>query len=93
MLKFQSRARYDGRVKILKLRRIAAAVALNLKPIGGRAKFQDRSIREAVRNQSIRKAALIDLFAAPHAEILEQIGECKERDAIVRTRGFDGAGR
>lgn len=73
MLKFQSRARYDGCVKILKLRRIAAAVALNLKPIGGRAKFQDRSIREAVRNQSIRKATSIGFFAAPRVEIFEQI--------------------
>ena len=29
----------------------------------------------------------------PHAEILEQIGEYKQKDATVRTRGFDGVGR
>ncbi len=55
--------------------------------------ISDRSIREAVRHRSIRKAAPISFFAAPHAEILEQIGEYKQRDATVRTRDFDGAGR
>ena len=39
LLKFQSRARYDARFKILKLRRITAVFALNLKPIGDRAEF------------------------------------------------------
>ena len=38
-LNFKVEARYDGCVKILKLRRITAAIALNLKPIGGRAEF------------------------------------------------------
>lgn len=53
MLKFQSRARYDGRVKILKLRRIAAAVALNLKT--------DRRARN-FRIDLFAKARIIDLF-------------------------------
>ncbi len=91
--KFQSRARYDGRVKILKPRRIAATFALNLKPIGDRAEFQDRSIREAVRHRSIRKAAPIDPFAAPRAEILDRFEGYKQRNAAIRTRGFDGTGR
>lgn len=55
--------------------------------------ISDRSIRKAVHHRSIRKAASIGFFAAPHAEILKQIGEYKQRDAIVRTRGFDGAWR
>ena len=70
-----------------------AAIALNLKIDRRSREISDRSIREAVRHRSIRKAAPIDLFAASHAEILEQIEGCKQKDAIVRTRGFDGAWR
>ncbi len=54
MLKFQSRARYDGCVKILKLRRIAAAVALNLKT--------DRRARN-FGIDPFAKLCAIDLFA------------------------------
>ena len=92
MLKFQSRARYDGRVKILKLRRITAAVALNLKT--------DRRARN-FRIDLFAEPRIIDLFAEPCPWIFSQrrvpkfstFGEYKQRNATVRTRGFDGAGR
>ena len=61
--------------------------------MGGRADFQIDLFAKLCVIDLFAKAASIDFFAAPHAEILEKIGEYKQKDAIVRTRGFDGAWR
>lgn len=61
---FRAEAYATTRVQILKLRRITAAFALNLKI--------DRRSR-GILDWSIRKAASIGFFAMPRVEILEQI--------------------
>lgn len=64
LVKIQSLAHYDACVKILKPRRIAAAVALNLKTDCRARNF---------RIDPFAKLCVIDLFAKARAEILEQI--------------------
>ena len=93
MLKFQSRARYDACVKILKARRIAAAIALNLKTDRRARNFRIDLFAKLCVINLFAKARVIDLFAKTHVEILSRFGGCKQRDATVRTGGFDGAGR
>ena len=65
MLKFQSRARYDARVKILKARRITAAVALNLKTDCRARNFRIDPFAKLCVIDLFAKARVIALFAAP----------------------------
>ncbi len=58
----------------------------------GAQNFRIDPFREAVRNRSIRKAAPID-FLQRRVPKFSRFGDYKERDAVVHTRNFDGAGR